>query len=161
PTVVLLVRALSASLLGQAQGPELEATVDMDRVAVGEELTYTLRAVSHSPAPTHVTIEPFNGLELVARSESTELAFGDPSTRTTILEIRLRAVRPGRWRVGPARAVQGRDTVEAAAIVVDVSANRAAVATALTPRLRHLLERAVPPAGGQPGIDLLVSADTA
>ena len=120
-----------------------------------------MRAVSHSPAPTHVTIEPFTGLELVARSESTELAFGDPSTRTTILEIRLRAVRPGRWRVGPARAVQGRDTVEAAAIVVDVSANRAAVATTLTPRLRHLLERAAPPSGGQPGIDLLVSSDTA
>jgi cytochrome c-type biogenesis protein CcmH/NrfG len=161
PTVVLLVRALSASLQGQARGPELEATLDMDRVAVGEELTYTLRAVSHSPPPTHVTIEPFNGLELVGRTESTELAFGDPSTRTTILEIRLRAVRPGRWRVGPARAVQGRDTVEAAAIVVDVSANRAAVATALTPRLRRLLEHATPPAGGQPGIDLLASADTA
>ena len=79
----------------------------MDRVAVGEELTYTVRAVSHSPVPTHVSIKPFTGLELVGRSESTELAFGDPSTRTTILEIRLRAVRPGRWRVGPARAVQG------------------------------------------------------
>ena len=49
------------SLQGQAQGPELEAAVDMDRLAVGEELTYTLRAVSHSPAPTHVTIEPFTG----------------------------------------------------------------------------------------------------
>ncbi len=103
PSIALFAHALSASLQGQAQGPELEATVDMDRVAVGEELTYTVRAVSHSPAPTHVSIEPFTGLELVARSESTELAFGDPSTRTTILEIRLRAVRPGRWRVGPAR----------------------------------------------------------
>jgi hypothetical protein len=161
PGVALLAHALCANLQGQAQGPELEASVDVDRLAVAEELTYTLRAVSHSPAPTHVTVEPFNGLELVSRSESTELAFGDPSTRTTILEIRLRAVRPGHWRVGPARAVQGRDTVEAAGIAIDVSANRAAVATTLTPRLRHLLERAVPPAGGQPGIDLLVSADTA
>ena len=161
PAIALFAHALSASLQGQAQSPELEATVDMDRVAVGEELTYTVRAVSHSPVPTHVSIEPFTGLELVGRSESTELAFGDPSTRTTILEIRLRAVRPGRWRVGPARAVQGRDTVEAAAIVVDVSANRAAVATTLTPRLRHMLERAAPPSGGQPGIDLLVSSDTA
>ena len=160
-TVSLFLYASSVSLQGQAQGPELEATVDMDRLAVGEELTYTLRAVSHSPAPTHVTIDPFTGLELVARSESTELAFGDPSTRTTILEIRLRAVRPGRWGVGPARAVQGRDTVEAAAIVVDVSANRAAVATTLTPRLRRLLEHATPPTGGQPGIDLVVSSDTA
>jgi hypothetical protein len=161
PAAALVVHAALAGFQGQAQGPELEAALDMDRVAVGEELTYTLRAVSHSPAPTQVTIEPFTGLELVGRSESTELSFGDPSTRTTILEVRLRAVRPGRWRVGPARAIQGRDTVEAAAIVVDVSANRAAVATTIGPRLRHLLDQATPPAGGQPGIDLLVSSDTA
>ena len=63
--------------------------------------------------------------------------------------------------MGPAKAVQGRDTVEAAAIVVDVAADRAAVASALNPRLRGLIEHANPPSGGQPAIDLLVSSDTA
>lgn len=160
--LAMLVTAARLALAPwQGQGPELTATVDLDRVSVGEEITYTLRAVSHSPAAMHVTVAPFTGLELIGRSESTELALGDATTRTTILEIRLRASRPGRWQVGPAFAVQGRDTVESAAIVVDVAANRAAVASTLTPRLRALLDHAVPPRAGEPGIDVLVSSDTA
>ena len=158
-----MIALLAAGILFlvQGQGPQLEATVDFDRVSVGEELTYTLRAVSHSPAPMQVTVAPFNGLELLGRSESTELALGDATTRTTILEIRLRAVRTGRWTLGPAKAVQGGDTVDAAPITVDVAADRAAMASELNPRLRKLVDRATPPAAGQPGIDLLVSSDTA
>ena len=114
--------------------------MDEDRVSVGEELTYTLRAVSHSPVPMQVTLAPFTGLEIVARSERTEVGFGAGPTRTTVLEVRLRAVRPGHWEIGPARAVQGRDTVEAAPVVVDVAANRAATASTLSPRLRRLLD---------------------
>ena len=87
--------------------PQLEASVDEDRVSVGEELTYTLRAVSHSPVPMQVTLAPFKGLEIVARSERTEVGFGAGPTRTTVLEVRLRAVRPGHWEIGPARAGAG------------------------------------------------------
>jgi hypothetical protein len=161
--ITLGAAALAARILlvVQGQGPQLEASVDFEQVSVGEELTYTLRAVSHSPAPMQVTVAPFIGLELLGRSESTELALGDASTRTTILEIRLRAVRPGRWKLGPAKAVQGRDTVDADPIIVDVAADRAAVASELNPRLRKLVERATAPAAGQPGIDLVVSSDTA
>lgn len=158
---ILLLAAPVRLPAAQGTGPELQATVDADHVSVGEELTYTLRAVSHSPSPTHVTVAPFNGLELVGRSESTELALGDATTRTTILEIRLRAVRPGRWQVGPAMAVQGRDTVEAPAVVIDVAANRAVTASTLNPRLRRMLDQATPSSTGQPEIDLLVSSDTA
>jgi tetratricopeptide (TPR) repeat protein len=144
----------------QAERPQLDASVDEDRVSVGEELTYTLRAVSHSPVPMQVSLAPFTGLEVVARSERTEVGFGAGPIRTTVLEIRLRAVRPGHWQIGPARAVQGADTVEAEAVVVDVAANRAAIASTLSPRLRRLLERATPPPVGQPAVDLLVSTDT-
>ena len=62
----------------QGEGPQLDASVDEDRVSVGEELTYTLRAVSHSPVPMQVTLAPLNGLEIVARSERTEVGFGAP-----------------------------------------------------------------------------------
>jgi hypothetical protein len=150
-------------LLGVLQGerPQLEVSVDEDRISVGEEVVYTLRAVSHSSTPMQVTITPFNGLEIVARSERTEVSTDVGPTRTTVLEVRLRATRPGRWELGPARAVQGRDTVEAGALVIDVAANRAATASTLGPRLRSLLERATPPQAGQAGIDLLVSSDTA
>jgi tetratricopeptide (TPR) repeat protein len=159
PLFPLLV-ALLALPLGQAERPQLEASVDEDRVSVGEELTYTLRAISHSPVPLQVTLAPFSGLEIVARSERTEVGFGAGPVRTTVLEVRLRAVRPGRWQIGPATAVQGADTVEAGAVVVDVAANRAAIATTLSPRLRSLLSHAALPPAGQPGVDLLVSADT-
>ncbi len=154
--------ALLALLLGVAQGqrPQLEASVDEDRVSVGEELTYTLRAVSHSPVPLQVTLAPLTGLEVVERSERTEVGFGAGPIRTTVLRIRLRAARPGHWPIGPARAVQGRDTVEAAAVVVDVAAGRAATASTLSPKLQRLLDRAAPPPPGQPAVDLLVSTDS-
>jgi BatD DUF11 like domain len=157
---VALAAGRVGSVAAQNSGAQLEASVDEDRVSVGEELTYTLRAVSHSPVPMQVTLAPFTGLEIVARSERTEVGFGGGPTRTTVLEVRLRAVRPGHWEIGPARAVQGRDTVEAAPVVVDVAANRAATASTLSPGLRRLLDLAVPPPAGQPAVDLLVSTDS-
>jgi len=144
----------------QGQGPQLEASVDEDRVSVGEEVTYTLRAVSHSPVPMQVTLPPFTGLEIIERSERTEVGFAAGPIRTTVLEIRLRASRPGHWPIGPARAVQGADTVEAAPVIVDVAANRAAMASVLSPRIRRMLEHATPPPLGQPAVDLLVSPES-
>ena len=155
-----MIALLLAVALAQGGGPSLEATVDEERVSVGEDLLYTLHAVSHSPLPMHVTIAPFNGLEIVSRSERSEVSMGQHPTRTTVLEVRLRAVRPGRWQVGPAYAVQGRDTVEAPAVVVDVTASRAATASTLSPRLRRLLDQAHPPVAGQAAVDLIVSADS-
>ena len=151
---------LLALALVQGSGPSLEASVDEERVSVGEELLYTLRAVSHSREPMQVSVAPFTGLEIVSRSERSEVSLGHDPTRTTVLEVRLRAVRPGRWQLGPARAVQGSDTVEAAAVVVDVTASRAATASTLSPRLRRLLDRARPPAVGHAAVELIVSADS-
>ena len=150
---------LMLSLL-QGDGTHVDASVDRDRVSVGEELVYTLRAVSHSPLPMQVTVQPFIGLEIISRSERTEVSAGAAPTRTTVLEVRLRAARPGRWELGPARAVQGRDTVEAAPVVVDVTGRGAAGAAALNPRLNRLLDRAVPPPPGQAAVDLIVSTDS-
>ncbi|HEU4523910.1 MAG TPA: BatD family protein [Gemmatimonadales bacterium] len=155
-----MITLLLALTLVQGSGPSLEATLDEERVSVGEDLLYTLRAVSHSPMPMHVSIAPFTGLEIVSRSERSEVSMGRHPTRTTVLEVRLRAVRPGRWQLGPARAVQGRDTVEAPAVVVDVTASRAATASTLSPRLRRLLDRAGPPVAGDAAVDLIVSADS-
>ena len=149
---------LSAAL--QTGGPAIDASVDEDRISVGEEVVYTLRAVSHSRLPMQVSVTPFNGLEIVSRSERSEVSQGQDPARTTVLEVRLRALRPGRWQLGPARAVQGTDTVEAAAIVVDVSASRAATASTLSPALKGLLQRARLPAAGEASVDLIVSADS-
>jgi len=144
----------------QAAPPELHASVDQDQIGVGEELVYTVRAVSRSSEPLALTLAPFNGFEIVARSERTEVAFSGGPTRTTLLEIRLRAVRPGRWQIGPARATQGNEVTEASALVVDVEPNAAVAATALNPRLRSLLGRTPQPPRGKAAVALVVSADT-
>jgi hypothetical protein len=141
--------------------PEIQVSVDQDHLPVGEELLYTVRAVSRSSEPMDVSIAPLNGFEVIARSERTEVAFsGGRPVRTTVLEMRLRAVRPGRWEIGPARAAQGRSVAEAAAIHVDVEPSAVATAPALNPRLRALLERAPPPPRGKAAVALIVSADT-
>ncbi len=144
----------------QAGPPELHVDVDQDRVGVGEEIVYTVRAVSRSSEPMNVTVAPLNGFEIVARSERTEVSLSGGATRTTLLEIRLRAVRPGRWQVGPARVTQGSEVTEASALTVDVEPNAAIAATSLNPRLRSLLERTPPPPRGKAGVALIVSADT-
>jgi hypothetical protein len=108
----------------------------------------------------NVSVAPLNGFEVVSRSERTEVAFSGGRTRTTLLEIRLRAVRPGRWQVGPARVTQGREVTEAAALTVDVETSSTVAATTLNPRLRALLERTPPPPHGKAGVALIVSSDT-
>ena len=144
----------------QASPPELHVAVDQDRISVGEEVLYTVRAVSRSSEPMNVTVAPLHGFEVVARSERTEVSFSGGPTRTTLLEMRLRALRPGRWPIGPARVTQGSEATEASAIAIDVEPNAAVVAATLNPRLRALLERTPPPPRGKAGVALIVSADT-
>jgi hypothetical protein len=144
----------------QSGPPELHVSVDQDRISVGDELVYTARAVSQSSEPMSLTIAPFNGFEIVSRSERTEVSLSGGPIRTTVLEVRLRALRPGRWQVGPARVTQGSEMAEAAALVVDVEPSAAVAATTLNPRLRSLLERTPPPPRGKAAVALVVSADT-
>jgi hypothetical protein len=134
--------------------------IDQDRVSVGEEVVYTVRAVSHSQEPMDLSISPISGFEIVSRSERTEVSFSGGPVRTTVLEVRLRAVRPGRWQIGPARAAQGSEVAEAAALVVDVEPSAAIAAATLNPRLRSLLERTPPPPRGKAAVALVVSADS-
>ncbi len=79
--------------LAMLQGaPELHVSVDEDHVTVGEEIVYTIQAVSHSSDPMDLTVAPLNGFEIISRSERTEVSFSSGPTRTTVLEMRLRAV---------------------------------------------------------------------
>ena len=148
--------------LQQAERPQLDASVDEDRVSVGEELTYTLRAVSHSPVPMQVTLAPFNGLEVVGRERGTEVGFGDgpdPDDDARGPAAR-RAARTLADRAG--RRVQGRDD----------RADAAPSWWTSPPTGRPPRRRSVPAlracwngaratvAGGKPAVDLLVSADT-
>lgn len=152
--------ALFLAVLLQGPAPELHVSVDQDRISVGEEVVYTVRAVSRSQEPMNLSVSAINGFEIVSRSERTEVSFSRGPTRITVLEVRLRALRPGRWQIGPARVTQGREVVEANALVVDVEPSAAITATTLNPRLRALLERTPPPPRGKAAVELVASADT-
>ncbi len=82
-----MVIAFLLFTLLQAPEPELHVSVDQDRIGVGEEIVYTVRAVSRSSEPMSVTVAPLNGFEIVARSERTEVSFSGGPTRTTLLEM--------------------------------------------------------------------------
>ena len=139
-------------LLQQGERPQLDATVDADHVSVGEEIAYTLRAVSHSQVPDardggavqrtrdHVAHRAQRGVAGGGSDCARQCSRSGSGPSAPAAGSSARRVR-----------IQGRDTVEAAALIVDVSANRAATASTLNPRLRRLLERAPPPPPGEAG----------
>lgn len=152
--------ALLLALALQAAPPELHVSLDQDRISVGEEVVYTVRAMSRSQEPMNVWIAPVNGFEIVSRSERTEVSFTGGPVRTTTLEVRLRALRPGRWQIGPAKVEQGREVIEADPLVIDVDPSAAIAATTLNPRLRALLDRTPPPPRGKAAVALVASRET-
>jgi len=153
---------LFALLLLQGAAPSLSASVDRDRVAVGDEVVLSIRAVSHSLEPLQVTLAPMNGFEIVGRSEQTEVAMGNGPSRTTTLEVELRALRPGVWPLGPVRARQGQEILQTGALKVTVTTTPGtSTVTTLSPRVKRVLQRAPPPShGGKAAVSVLTSADT-
>lgn len=150
--------ALLFLLAVQAGMPTVTATVDRTRLSVGEELLLTVRASGAADQPIRITLPPLDGFEVTARSERTEVAFAATDSRTTTLEVRLRPMRAGTFRLGPVTAQQGPSTVRTAAVTVSVTG--AAAPAVVTPRLRSLLERAPPPRRpGEPALSLIVSDD--
>ncbi|HEU5171666.1 MAG TPA: BatD family protein [Gemmatimonadales bacterium] len=154
----LLVAALPWLALQGAE-PELRASVDRDQLSVGDELVYSVQAVSRSASPLQVRIPTVNGFEVVGRTERSSVShLGGPS-RATTLELRLRALRAGTWVIGPAKAVQDGEEIVAPAISVKVDEPPGVVALAANPALRSLLDRAAAPAKpGEPAVSLALSA---
>ncbi len=146
-------------LLVQGARPEVKASVDREHLAVGDDLLYSVQAVSRSTAPLRVLIPTLPGFEIVGRSERSSVSHFGGSSRSTTLELRLRALRAGKWAIGPARAVQGGEEVVAPAVTVKVDELPGATAMAANPALRALLERAPPPGTpGQAAVNLALSS---
>ncbi|MGH7630589.1 MAG: BatD family protein, partial [Gemmatimonadales bacterium] len=146
-------------LLVQGARPELKASVDREHLAVGDDLVYTVQAVSRSTAPLRVLTPTLPGFEIVGRSERSSVSHFGGNSRSTTLELRLRALRAGKWAIGPARAVQGGEEVVAPAVTVKVDELPGATAMAANPAVRALLERAPPPGTpGQPAVNLALSS---
>jgi len=151
-----------ALILVAAQGgsPELSATADRYKLMVGEELIYTVKAISSSEESMRVQVGSVNGFEVVFRKERREVSFA-PVTRTSILEFRLRALRAGTFQLGPVQVYQGGEEVTIPGVSIVVSESRGAVAAAVNPRVATLLRRARPPSpSGEVGLTVHLSADT-
>ena len=151
---------LALAILQQARPPELTVTLDRDEVAVGEEVLLTIRTRSASAMPIEVRFGPTDGFVVVSRSEATMVSPDAAVPRTKTIQLRLRALRAGQWKLGPFQARQGDTIAEVGAITVRVTdTGSAAVAAQVNPRIRRLLEQARPPtAPGKVGLSLLVSA---
>ena len=144
----------------QQQAPELQALADRHHLQVGQELVYTIKAVSHSDQSMQVRVSSLDGFETISRVEQRDVSF-NPLVRTSSLELRLRALRPGTYRLGPVVASQGgtRTTIPGASIRVTESPG--AVATTVNPRVAELLRKARPPSlAGQVGLTVYLSHDT-
>ena len=148
-------------LLVQASRPEIKASVDRDHLAVGDDLVYSVQAVSGSVASLRILVPSLAGFEIIGRSERSTVSHLGGSGRSTTLELRLRALKAGKWAIGPARAVQGGEEVVAPAVTVRVDELPGATARAANPALRARLERAPPPGSpGQPAVNLALSSRT-
>jgi hypothetical protein len=141
---------------GLLQGLQVSGEVDRDRIGIGDAVTYTIRTMVTPGDPVIVTLPPFDGFTVIGRTERREPA---GAGEVHVLELRLRSLRAGIWRVGSVRVAQGLAVAVSPEVEVAVEAGRTA-APPLGPRVRRLLQRAPPPPAGEVGVTLLVSADT-
>ena len=138
----MVAALLVPMLLVQAARSEIKASVDRDHLAVGDDLVYSVQAISPSVASLRILVPAIAGFEIIGRSERSSVSHLGGTGRSTTLELRLRALKPGKWTIGPARAVQGGEEVVAPAVTVRVDDVPGATAIAANPALRALLERA-------------------
>ncbi|HEV8125146.1 MAG TPA: BatD family protein [Gemmatimonadales bacterium] len=147
-----MIPLLFALLIQQGQVPlTVEMQVDADHIPMGGEVVLTVRARSGSPDPIQIVVPPFAGMELLEKSERSEVAAAGDLARTTVLEFRLRGSTAGKWRLGPARVRQGRDYAEAPPLEVEVTGTASASSPsspALSPRVQRLLAQSRPPRSG-------------
>jgi tetratricopeptide (TPR) repeat protein len=156
-----LVTLILLAMLQQAKPPELTVSLDRDRVAVGEEIRLTIRARSPSDAPLEVRLGSLDGFVIIGRTEATSVTRDPDVSRLKTIDIQLRAARAGKWKLGPFQARQDDELAQVDPLTVEVTeTGSAAVAAALNPRIRFLLERARPPnKPGEVGLSILLSND--
>lgn len=147
-----MIALLLAFTLQQSPQLSAEIQVDYDRIPMGGEVVLTVRAESRSSDPIQISLPPLAGLELVARSERSEVSAGATMGRVTVLELRLRGSMPGKWRVGPAKLRQGRQETETEAVEIEVtgtSSSTTAAASSIGANVQRLLAQSRPPKTGR------------
>lgn len=142
----MLASIAALALLLQVPAPRVQVTSDRARVGVGEVVLVTITAQSSDPRPVTITVNPPDGLSVIERLESSDADLVSPgSVVTATLTLRMRAMEPGRWPVGPVRALVGGTVTDVAGVIVEVGEPPDISVLVSNPRLRTMLERAPPP----------------
>jgi hypothetical protein len=144
------------------QAPPITVTVELDRqrVAVGEELVYTLKAIGHSTASFRVDLPALEGLAVVDRRERTDVAVGTrEATRAYTLELRLRAEQVGTWSIGPIRVEHADASAFSPVAVVQVVNASGGAAPGLEPDLLALISRVPSPRAETPSVFVVTSGE--
>lgn len=126
-----------------AQQPQATVQVDRTELPLGGVLTLTLSVRADASVPIDIAEPAFDGFEVVDRRDRSQVSV-EEGVRVTIRDIRLRAARSGRLTIPAFRIQQEGAAVESTPIAVTVTGT-AAVPPTLTPRVRGIIQRAVPP----------------
>jgi len=139
-------RVVAAILAFGLAVQQAQATVQVDRtdVPVGGIVTLTLSVRASASVPIEITEPAFDGFEVVDRRDRSQVSV-EEGVRVTIRDIRLRAARPGQLAIPAFRIQQEGSAVESTPIAITVTGS-VAVPPVLTPRVRAIVQRAVPPA---------------
>ena len=154
---------LALALVLQSQRPQVSASVDRTRMAMGEQLTLTVRARTRSAVPVQFQLPTLDGFSVLASHDVTDVAVtgaGGPQ-RTTTRELTLRADHAGTLVIGRIRARQGAVEVSTDPIGVTVDSGAPGVLAGLSPIARALLDAAPPPRDPERvSLSIVVPSDT-
>ncbi|HVX88645.1 MAG TPA: BatD family protein [Gemmatimonadales bacterium] len=146
-------------VLSLVQGLAITASAgaDRDRVAVGEELTFTVYARAEGPGTVTLITPSFDGFDVVQRSERREV--GRNGARSQAWEFRLKARTLGHYTLGPVQVVQGGIVAQAPGVDVEVLTDGAGIASEVSSRVRDLLIAAPPPSDTGPAVTVILSGE--
>ncbi len=136
-------------LLWQTASVTITAETDRGRVAVGEEVVFTIRAVSTLSGAFQVQLPPIAGFDVVGRFERLDdVVVGMPGARSYQLELTLRAAQVGTWSLSPLVVSIGSESHVAPDVRVTV-VGTSATDPARNPRLMDLIRRVPEPVPGE------------
>ena len=146
-------------LLLQAPPLDLRTSVDRSRVAVGEEIVFTLSASGRSTAAFRADVPPIDGFALVERRERTDvIPAGGQVTRVYTLELQLRAEQVGTWIIGPVQVEHGVASAVSSQETVVVTNTGSGMQAGLDADLLALIARVPQPRYGGPSVFVVPSA---
>ncbi len=157
-----MVVAILTALLSLQQ-LQVDAALDRNRAEVGETLVLTITVEATASEAVRILNPSLTALELLAATDHSEVSIHEGvATRTLTRTLRLRASSAGVARIGATVVRAGGSIARADPIEVTVSANEEAEDETLSPRIRALVERHVPPelSDDEVLVKVLTSADS-